>query len=723
MESELTKLLNAIPRRLGLSAKIAIGGVVSVAAATTLLISLSAIENAEATRNQFTRSAGSITELVAAGLGGAVKFGKADILEQQFATFMTTQDGFVESITAYRPDGEVLATSGEALAGGSEIAARAVEAGEAVSENSALSRAIPVRFGKNEDIVGALVIGWTDRPVQQKIEAATNRLLAMGGAIALLFGVLQAAGLRLFLSRPLNRLRDSVARLAAGERAEVAGLSRRDEIGALARALSHIHESGVAAARVRRALDCASACIMIADADGEVVYVSNAMSRLVRANEADIRGATARLTADTLLGCRMEDTFPENFKATRATLDAASDTTTRLAFGAVQMDAVVSPIVDQDGERLGVVVEWRDMTAELRLQSEIDTVAAAIEAGDLSQRVSAPKSDSRLGAAADRINGVCDVVGAFVEEVHAATQALGTGDLTHRAQKTHAGQFGEVIDSLGSAIARLAELVGEIIVSEGAIVKSARDVETGSVGLAERAESQASSLEETAACMEDLTRSVRANADTASEAQGLTEQAKDKAARGRKVVSDAVSAMSEIERGAGKVNEIIAVIDGIAFQTNLLALNAAVEAARAGEAGKGFAVVASEVRTLAQRCSEAAKDIGELITASAENVASGAKLVNSTGEVLLDIAESINQVVGKVEIISSSSAKQSEGLAEVSSAITSIDETTQHNAALAEQSSHAASALRNEAQSLSELVSRFRIAASEHDLALVGEAA
>ena len=233
-------------------------------------------------------------------------------------------------------------------------------------------------------------------------------------------------------------------------------------------------------------------------------------------------------------------------------------------------------------------------------------------------------------------------------------------------------------------------------------------VSGGARDLSGRTEAQASAIEQTSATVEEISATIATNADGAREAAAITREARSRAQHGQSVVGDAVSSMSEIETSSGRIGDITAVIDGIAFQTNLLALNAAVEAARAGEAGKGFAVVASEVRTLAQRSSEAARDIKELIAASGAKVADGVRLVNATGDALGGLLESISSIAGSVEDIAQASQEQATGMQEITSAVTHMDDATQRNAALAEESARAATALRSESDQLAELIGFFR---------------
>jgi methyl-accepting chemotaxis protein len=236
---------------------------------------------------------------------------------------------------------------------------------------------------------------------------------------------------------------------------------------------------------------------------------------------------------------------------------------------------------------------------------------------------------------------------------------------------------------------------------------AASEIAAGSADLSARTEQQASSLEETAASMEELSATVRQNSENAQQANQLATTAREAADRGGRVTTQAVEAMTRIEGASQKISDIIGVIDEIAFQTNLLALNAAVEAARAGEAGKGFAVVASEVRTLAQRSAQASKEIKGLILDSGNQVKDGVKLVNAAGEALEGIVGSVKKVADIVSEIAAASAEQASGVEQVNSAVTQMDEMTQKNAALVEESAAAARSLEEQASELTRLIGFF----------------
>ncbi|WP_114814238.1 methyl-accepting chemotaxis protein [Paraburkholderia kururiensis] len=263
--------------------------------------------------------------------------------------------------------------------------------------------------------------------------------------------------------------------------------------------------------------------------------------------------------------------------------------------------------------------------------------------------------------------------------------------------------------SLESMRQQLRGIVAEIQTSAEAITTSAGEIAQGNLDLSQRTEEQAASLQETAASMEQLTATVRQNTENAKQANALAGSACDVAVRGGEVVSQVVESMRAISSSSGKVAEIIAVIEGIAFQTNILALNAAVEAARAGEQGRGFAVVAGEVRTLAQRSASAAKEIKDLITSSVESVAQGSEQVERAGATMSDIVQSVRRVTDIMGEIASASDEQGTGIEQVNVAVGQMDSVTQQNAALVEQASAAAQSMAQQATALREVVGVFKI--------------
>ena len=283
------------------------------------------------------------------------------------------------------------------------------------------------------------------------------------------------------------------------------------------------------------------------------------------------------------------------------------------------------------------------------------------------------------------------------------------GDLTHQTSSAHEDEPGQLLQALQRMNDSLAVTLAHVKVSSETIATAAREIESGNMDLSSRTEDQASSLETTTSTMEELTSTVKQNADNARQANQLVVSTTEVAMQGGKIVGNVVTTMELITQSSRKIVDIIGVIDGIAFQTNILALNAAVEAARAGEQGRGFAVVASEVRNLAQRSAGAAKEIKELIADSVDKVNAGSKLVGEAGENMDKIVVSVKQVADIMGEIANASQEQSMGIEQVNISIAQIDEVTQQNTALVEESAAAATSMQQEAQSLMGDIAAFKL--------------
>jgi len=295
----------------------------------------------------------------------------------------------------------------------------------------------------------------------------------------------------------------------------------------------------------------------------------------------------------------------------------------------------------------------------------------------------------------------------------AALQAIAKGDLARSVDTGAADEIGHLMRSIESTRASLARIVGLVRGSSDGIAGASGEIASGNADLSQRTEEAASNLQQTASSMQQLTGAVRQSADSAAQANQLAASAAQAAQRGGDVVSQVVANMNDISASSRKIGDIIGAIDGIAFQTNILALNAAVEAARAGEQGRGFAVVASEVRSLAQRSAEAAKEIKSLIGASVDKVEGGARLVNDAGATMSEIVGSVRRVTDIIGEISAGAVEQRDGIDQVNRAIAQLDQMTQQNAALVEESAAAADSMKQQAGRLADVVSTFRLAEGE----------
>ena len=289
---------------------------------------------------------------------------------------------------------------------------------------------------------------------------------------------------------------------------------------------------------------------------------------------------------------------------------------------------------------------------------------------------------------------------------------IGDGDLDVAVDRSRSDEIGALQGALATMQDALRNIVGQVRQSAESIQVASGEVASGNTDLSQRTEQTASDLQQTAGSIQQLTANVRQSADAAAQANQLAASAQSVAQRGGDVVSQVVSTMDEINASSKRIADIIGTIDGIAFQTNILALNAAVEAARAGEQGRGFAVVASEVRSLAQRSAEAAREIKVLIGTSVDKVETGARLVQDAGSTMGEIVASVQRVTDVIGEITAASAEQSQGIAQVNGAIANLDQMTQQNAALVEQSAAAAESLKDQAVRLTESMQVFRLSGS-----------
>ncbi|QFU30725.1 methyl-accepting chemotaxis protein [Brevundimonas sp. Bb-A] len=351
---------------------------------------------------------------------------------------------------------------------------------------------------------------------------------------------------------------------------------------------------------------------------------------------------------------------------------------------------------DEIGKMALALATFRDAAIEkARLAAEALSQRSMSE-----QERAAREAEKAAEAEADRVT---------IEALGRGLAAMADGDLTYRIETEFAPKAAQLKTDFNAAIAQLQQALSVVVGNIAGIRAGAGEISQAADDLSRRTEQQAAGLEETAAALDEITATVNKTASGARQASDVVQAAKGDAETSGVIVRDAVQAMQAIEGSSDQISQIIGVIDEIAFQTNLLALNAGVEAARAGEAGRGFAVVASEVRALAQRSAEAAKEIKTLISTSSTQVGSGVKLVGQTGEALQRIVDRVAEIDGLVSEIAASAQEQAIGLAEVNTAVNQMDQVTQQNAAMVEQSTAASHSLAQEAQSLQASVARFKV--------------
>jgi len=496
------------------------------------------------------------------------------------------------------------------------------------------------------------------------------RLLGFG---ALLFVVVAAFLLRRGVQRrilaPLAELEGAVRRVAEGDLHAAVACSHADEIGELAAAFNQMTEalrSSTDAVAVKVALDGASANIMVADRDRVITYMNDAAHATFQRLEGELRKLFPSFSADGLVGRCIDDFHTDPARIAALLADPTNlPHEANIEVGPFVFRHTSSAVFDEKGEYIATVVEWKEVTEEVRLEHETRRLVEGMIAGRLDLRI-----DPELFASDE-----------------------------HRSQ----------VRRMNSMLDSVADPLASIRTASGEVEKAVMEIAAGYQDLTGRSERQVASLEDTASAMEEMAATVGQNAANAHEANELTAAAREVAEGGGTVVGEAVAAMAQIEEASGRIRDIIEVIDEIAFQTNLLSLNAAVEAARAGEQGRGFAVVAAEVRNLARRSAKAAAEIKGLIADTVDKVDKGAELVNASGTRLNEILESVRKASTVVSEISTANEEQAKGVDEVNRAVAEMNGLNQQNAALISQSADATDVLATHARDMGRQVNRFRL--------------
>jgi methyl-accepting chemotaxis protein len=447
--------------------------------------------------------------------------------------------------------------------------------------------------------------------------------------------------------------------------------------------------------RIKNALDKCSTNVMIADAGNHIIYMNETVTQMMAGNEAELRKSLPQFDARRLLGQNI-DIFHKNPSHQRNMLSALSAThRTEIKVGTLTFGLAANPIVDDQGERVGTVVEWADRTAEVATEREIDAMVAAASAGNFSLRLVTQGKSGFFSKLSSGMNQLMDTSEQGLNDVAGLLGALAEGDLSYRIERDYEGLFGKVKDSGNQTAEQLTRVLGEVRAAADALTGAATQVSATAQSLSQAASEQASSVEQTSASIDVMSTSIAQNSDNAKVTNNMATKASKEAADGGSAVTQTVSAMKQIAQKIG-------IVDDIAYQTNLLALNAAIEAARAGEHGKGFAVVAAEVRKLAERSQEAAKEIGDL----AGNSVSTAE---RAGKLLDEIVPSIRKTSDLVQEIAAASQDQNQSVMLIGSAMGQLSKATQQNASASEELAATSEELSGQAEQLQQSVAFFKL--------------
>ena len=556
---------------------------------------------------------------------------------------------------------------------------------------------------------------------QSRFNTVTT-LVAIGLMLAAVVGWQLAGLIRRSVVGPLGEANRVFGAIAEGRLDSPIAIAGRDELAELLHQLRAMQNRLAAEVgemrrlneengRIRKALDKASTNMMIADNDCNILYLNESVRVLFGTAEADIRKELPNFAAAGLLGANI-DVFHKDPARIRRMIEAMrGEHRASIRLGGRTFSQITNPVFDADGARIGTVVEWNDLTAQVAAEAELAQMQEAALAGDFSGQLALAGKDGFFRELAERMNQLNRVVEAGLTETAVALKAMAAGDLTRHVEGEQRGLFGRLKDDTNACIDNLRRMVGEIIESAESVRLATDELTSANIELSARTQQTASSLEETAAGMEELAAAVKSNAESAGETSQMALRTNDSARRGGETVGRMVDTMRSIEESGRRIAEIIALIDNIAFQTNILALNAAVEAARAGEQGRGFAVVAGEVRALAQRSAAAAKEIKGLIADSVARVEQGSRQAAEAGASIEEVVAAVDEVTRLMEQVAGTSQEQTAGIEQVTETVSQIDEATQQNATLVEEVAATGETLGGQVQNLVASVRNFRLGA------------